>query len=399
MAIRKTILATQIALALAVAYTNSYASDVEISLPAATDAFTIDQPAGTELMRVHGNGNVGIGTSTPEAALDIRGDSPTKAGINIRNNTAGGSGGLFIDDNAILSLGQPDVAQYLNINLLNSNVGIGTTNPASLLDIYGDTSSILTLRDGDAVVNEPRHSAGIHLKDGSDNITGFFGFGTSAEGLSIQNYNDDGGIHFSTGGNANQMVITANGNIGVGTQTTSDGTANGGQALKLDVEGAIGASNYCNERGENCVAAADLASGGTQKEYLDVHVLINEIRDIGTTTTEANFDLSTLGGVTVPAWATHAIVQGRSYVSQSGSFTGTSNSTWVKLSHNGTDFNPLTYASAYGSGQANRADDMNTQEVRIRNGNTIGFGLGTSSGGATGQTIGSSLSLIGFAGY
>lgn len=129
------------------------AGDVEIHLPAASDAMTIDQPAGTELMRVHGNGNVGIGTTTP----------------------------------------------------------------TSQLDVLGATNAYITLRDGDATKDENVHHAGMRLKDGNDNQTAFIGFNTSVEGLSIQNLNDDGSINFSTGGNANQVVIAADGDVGIGT--------------------------------------------------------------------------------------------------------------------------------------------------------------------------------------
>lgn len=46
------------------------AGDIEQTLPASTDAFTVKQ-AGTELIRVHGNGNVGIGTNEPKVKLHI----------------------------------------------------------------------------------------------------------------------------------------------------------------------------------------------------------------------------------------------------------------------------------------------------------------------------------------
>lgn len=52
---------------------SSQAEDIEKNLGAATDAFTIDQPAGTELMRVDGGGNVGIATATPSEKIDVNG--------------------------------------------------------------------------------------------------------------------------------------------------------------------------------------------------------------------------------------------------------------------------------------------------------------------------------------
>ncbi len=49
-----------------------FAGDVEVSLPNATSAFTVGQPAGNELMRVNGDGNVGIGTEIPSSKLHIK---------------------------------------------------------------------------------------------------------------------------------------------------------------------------------------------------------------------------------------------------------------------------------------------------------------------------------------
>lgn len=67
-----------------------------------------------------------------------------------------------------------------------------------------------------------------------------------------------------TGGAEDASVVFQNGigQIGVGTTNPSDGTSGGGQVLKLDVEGAIGAAHYCDENGENCVAGNNIGSGG-----------------------------------------------------------------------------------------------------------------------------------------
>ena len=48
------------------------AGDIEQNLPAATDAFTVDVNS-VEVMRVHGDGNVGVGVSTPTNTLDVNG--------------------------------------------------------------------------------------------------------------------------------------------------------------------------------------------------------------------------------------------------------------------------------------------------------------------------------------
>jgi len=48
----------------------------------------------------------------------------------------------------------------------------------------------------------------------------------------------------------NDMV--AMNSLGIGTTNPSDGTASGGEQLKLDVEGAVGATHYCDADGNNC---------------------------------------------------------------------------------------------------------------------------------------------------
>lgn len=56
---------------------------------------------------------------------------------------------------------------------------------------------------------------------------------------------------------ANTMAIMG-GNVGIGTVAPSSGT---GGPLKLDVEGNVGAQNYCDADGNNCFTATDVGSG------------------------------------------------------------------------------------------------------------------------------------------
>ena len=55
--------------------------------------------------------------------------------------------------------------------------------------------------------------------------------------------------------NASIMTLRSNGSIGIGDTTPDSG-------LKLDVEGKVGATEYCDQNGANCTAAADLGGGG-----------------------------------------------------------------------------------------------------------------------------------------
>jgi hypothetical protein len=60
---------------------------------------------------------------------------------------------------------------------------------------------------------------------------------------------DNNDLAHDTSGNPIPGVLTVGEGIGIGTVEPSTGD----QALKLDVEGAVGATHYCDEEGNNCV--------------------------------------------------------------------------------------------------------------------------------------------------
>jgi uncharacterized protein (DUF2132 family) len=113
----------------------------------------------TERMRIAGDGNVGIGTTSPDTKLHVRGyqvylynDLDTNNTFFYARNSGAGNAGIkmknvdgewtiiandrlrFIDDDASL--------ERLSI-LSNGNVGIGTTAPGALLEISSSTASSL----------------------------------------------------------------------------------------------------------------------------------------------------------------------------------------------------------------------------------------------------------------
>ncbi|MBL4753118.1 MAG: tail fiber domain-containing protein, partial [Flavobacteriales bacterium] len=186
-----------------------------------------------ERMRINEVGNVGIGTTTPGAKLEVAGQikitggtpaagevlTSDGAGLATWEPAAGGSGGGWTDDGTVVRL-----------TTSTDNVGIGTTTPSSPLHVFntaaanaaGQTQVRLTgVMDAGTVGSGPQILF-------TENTTGNpaasirgYTFGASATGLA-----------FATGWNAlaDRMVIDNTGNVGIGTTTPG---------AKLEVAGQI----------------------------------------------------------------------------------------------------------------------------------------------------------------
>jgi hypothetical protein len=217
-----------------------------------------DGPGGPAEIYYNG-GNVGIGTNDPAAQLVVNGVSGNKAtaiinaddGSNVLDTVVpplgatmvwptGWKGGLATWDIMAASA------------LFGGSVGIG--------DLSGNTGAQLHIV-GNALIDSPAgDGSALKIKERGT------GYGsklvwlddTDAFSAVITKSNTDG-LSFFTGGLHNggdeKLVIGATGNVGIGTDAPSTG-------LKLDVEGKVGATEYCDENGANCTAAASLGGGG-----------------------------------------------------------------------------------------------------------------------------------------
>ena len=143
-----------------------------------TDDALLFKVGGTtsEKMRIASNGNVGIGTTNPQARLDVRtssdgeiarfvrGDDTNIPILAIKAQEADGQLELQATGANSSKLGF-DVGGNIRMQILpNGNVGIGTTNPQAKLDVNGD------LKCGGTLIFTGA-TKGIKFGDGSPTVT------------------------------------------------------------------------------------------------------------------------------------------------------------------------------------------------------------------------------------
>ncbi|OAZ05179.1 beta strand repeat-containing protein [Flavobacterium succinicans] len=227
----------------------------------------------TEKMRVHSNGFVGIGTSTPVSKLHVNSETTevarlvtsltgtNYAGIGIGNG-AGVWGKIASGEGKFQIRNFSTDAVIMNAELGTGNVGIGTTTPASRLDVNAGVTTANTVVNATGSVNDflqynvQNTSTGTQAQSGysatannGSATTGFawmginnsnFNFPTayniggandvsfvgSGQDLYLANANNTKSIIFSTGTAATpffneRMRILNNGNVGIGTSAPS----------------------------------------------------------------------------------------------------------------------------------------------------------------------------------
>ncbi|HAU99335.1 MAG TPA: hypothetical protein DCW55_03820, partial [Candidatus Pacebacteria bacterium] len=93
---------------------------------------------GQEKMRITSTGNVGIGTTTPLALLDVAGNASTAGTLSFRGTTDPKINVLNGENFGIRTSAGGDAGLSEKITVLaGGNVGVGTTGPGALLDVNG----------------------------------------------------------------------------------------------------------------------------------------------------------------------------------------------------------------------------------------------------------------------
>lgn len=184
--------------------------------------------AVTEQMRIDSNGNVGIGTASPDFKLQVEGGtdvSPAGGGFAVLGSSTGFN--IAMDSNEIMARNNGATATLAlnanggNVNLVQDgggNVGIGTDAPTSLLHL-SSLGGIDLLIEADTNNVGKDQNARIVLSQDGGIVKARMGYRSGLNKLEIVNERNDSLILGTN--NTDQITITSAGDVGIGTSTPS----------------------------------------------------------------------------------------------------------------------------------------------------------------------------------
>ena len=300
-----------------------------------------DAGAKSEHIRMTNTGNVGIGTTSPEAKLTIKGDAlNTNQPVRITNSVTDTHTGLFLNNTGstvgekygmqfggynqysiggifgVLDSASGSTSGDITFDMCNGTsagsliermrithegkVGIGTTSPGSLLHLSSSTGPRITLTDTDASIGVDSIIADISF------VGTEIGGETARIGAVSETSGGEAGLRFYTGQSVlERLRIDKDGNVGIGT-TSPD--------YKFEVQGVISSADAglqkatfanvgndlvltANADATNATAKILFNSSGSGGSAVSTKMIIDGSGNVGIGTTSPESKLQVAGGI------------------------------------------------------------------------------------------------------
>lgn len=229
------------------------------------DLLQIQDSAGASLVNVTAGGNVGIGTSSPAAKLEVNGDS---AGIIARfgvNGTASGANRIFInsyDSNALVSLGRGGTSKWGigNRSNMNDSFVISTSGDAMAgVKFSVDPNGLVGIN-----LDSASPGAQLQINTNSAATTGQIIKGAASQTANLQQWQDSAGTVLAS--------ITASGWLGIKTTEPNSTLQVNGSVSKAYVAKTANYTLTANDHVVDCTGTFTItlppASGITGREYI-----------------------------------------------------------------------------------------------------------------------------------
>ncbi|MGB0403742.1 MAG: tail fiber protein [Salibacteraceae bacterium] len=248
-----------------------------------------------ERMRITHDGNIGIGTAIPTAALQVNAAPPANASsgqFQIDESTSGNS--MMLGRTQTYGYVQTQNSEPLALNPISNNVGIGTTAPVSELHVDGTGTFDIAQSNG--------YGVSVRRNTDQSKVVDLFTGGGKNGNISV--YNSAGVEIVRINAGASNTTFNGTGNFGFGTDSPQSkihaNSSNSSTALQLtnNTSGATGGDGFHLSIDANNALIQNKESGDIEFNTNSAdRMIIKANGDVGIGTTSPSYDLDVVGNI------------------------------------------------------------------------------------------------------